>query len=267
MDGSPICSSHGTSCDSGTLLFGRGNVKGGSERNQPNTRDGDKCDGSSGNYQSDKSLERLMVRSVDGGMMMEGSTNEIVASVWAWSDGSEDYLDLYYSDSGDLSNPNWVYIGTYQSTGGSEQTIVIEFDLPSGLNHFNGGNYRWRGSPSPCTAGYWADADDLVFTVNPLTVNTKSPTVSPVMPPSKIPSNQPSTLPSAEQSLEPNSTPTSNPLISPSGLPSKSFIPSFDPSNLPSLELSTSASLIPSSIPLFAPTLKLTTTPRVRSLV
>ncbi len=180
MGGSPICSSHGTSCDSGTLLFGRGNVKGGTERNQPNTRDGAKCDGSSGTYKSDESLERLMVRSVDGGVMMEGSTIEIVATVWAWSNGSEDYLDLYYSDSGNLSNPHWVYIGTKQPAGGSEQTIVVEFNLPPGLNHVIRGNYRWKGSPSPCTAGSWADADDLAFAVHPLDVSTVSPTLSSV---------------------------------------------------------------------------------------
>ncbi len=68
---------------------------GGPEENQPNTRDGDKCDGSSGKYQSDKSLERLLVRSLDGSVMIKGSTIEIVATMWAWSDGSEDYLDLY----------------------------------------------------------------------------------------------------------------------------------------------------------------------------
>ncbi len=283
-NGSPMCANYGASCDSGSLLDGRGTR--GPEENQPNTRDGEDCDGDSGTYHSDESLDRLVVRSLDGDDMIEGTTVEIEATVWAWSTGSSDTLDLYYSDSNDMSNPNWRHIVSEQPSGGGQQIITAQYQLPAGLNHVIRGNFRYSGSQSSCSSGAWDDADDLAFIVRPLAVETNSPTDSPSATPSEsrvpssepssrpsstpstMPSRQPSLEPSSKPSLQPSSSPSSSPTVPtprpsfpPSSSPSKSYEPSFNPSSVPTLEPSLYPSLKPSLIPSLAPSLKPSASP------
>jgi len=278
-NGSPMCATYGASCDSGTLLDGRGTR--GPEENQPNTRDGVDCDGDSGTYHSDESLDRLVVRSLNGDDMIEGTTVEIEATVWAWSTGSSDTLDLYYSNSNDMSNPNWQHIVSKTPSGGGQQIITAQYQLPEGLNHVIRGNFRYSGSRSYCSRGSWDDADDLAFVVRPLALDTDSPTGSPTASPSesRVPSSEPSlhpsltpstspsrqrsALPSTKPSSQPSSSPSSSPTfptaspsVSPSDYPSKSVEPSSNPSSLPTLKPSTPPSFLPSLIPSLAPSLK-----------
>jgi len=283
-NGSPMCATYGASCDSGTLLDGRGTR--GPEENQPNTRDGVDCDGDSGTYHSDESLDRLVVRSLNGDDMIEGTTVEIEATVWAWSTGSSDTLDLYYSNSNDMSNPNWQHIVSKTPSGGGQQIITAQYQLPEGLNHVIRGNFRYSGSRSYCSRGSWDDADDLAFVVRPLALDTDSPTGSPTASPSesRVPSSEPSlhpsltpstspsrqrsALPSTKPSSQPISSPSSSPTfptaspsVSPSDYPSKSVEPSSNPSSLPTLKPSTPPSFLPSLIPSLAPSLKPSASP------
>ena len=158
--GAPACAVAGSSCDSGSLLEGRGSV--GPEANQPNTLDA--CtDGTSGTYQSDESNERLVIRSLSGGDFAPGVTVEVEATVWAWSTGSSDTLDLYYT--ADASNPSWTLIGSYSPSGGGSQTITAQYVLPAGSTQAVRANFRYNGSQSPCSGGNYDDADDIVFAV------------------------------------------------------------------------------------------------------
>ena len=158
--GAPACAVAGSSCDSQSLLDGRGTV--GPESNAPNTLDS--CtDGGSGGYHSDESLDRLVVTSVDGSDFVEGATVRIDATVWAYSTGSSDTLDLYYT--ADADNPSWTHIASITPSGGGAQTISTTYTLPAGAKQAVRGNFRYQGSQSSCSTGSYDDADDLVFAV------------------------------------------------------------------------------------------------------
>ncbi len=158
--GAPKCNVAGSECDSNDLLDGRANL--GPEVNQPNTLDS--CtDGTSGTYHSDESNDRIVVRTLDGGNLTEGVTAEVAVTVWAWSTGSSDTLDLYYAD--DANSPSWTLLGSFVPGGGGVQTITTQYTLPTGSMQAIRANFRYQGSQSSCTTGSYDDADDLVFTV------------------------------------------------------------------------------------------------------
>jgi hypothetical protein len=159
--GVPACSIAGNECDSTTLLNGRANL--GPELNQPNTIDG--CtDGANGTYLSDESLERLVVRHIDGvSNMIEGAEVVIEATVHAWSTGSSDTLDLYYT--ADADNPAWIYIGSQTPSAGGIQTLTAQHTLPTGGLQAIRANFRYNGNTSTCSPGNYDDRDDLVFAV------------------------------------------------------------------------------------------------------
>ena len=90
-----------------------GNSDGIVEGSQPNTLDA--CaDGTSGSYHSDESNDRIVVSTLDGGNFTEGDTVEIAATVWAWSTGSSDTLDLYWA--ADANSPTWNLITSIVSS-------------------------------------------------------------------------------------------------------------------------------------------------------
>ncbi len=158
--GAPKCAIPGSSCDSTTLLDGRANL--GPEPNQPNTLDS--CtDGTSGSYHSDESNDRIVVSTLDGANFTEGATVRIDATVYAWSTGSSDSLDLYYA--ADANNPSWTYIMTLSMPGGGVQTLSAQYTLPAGGLQAVRANFRYQGSQSSCSTGSYDDTDDLVFAV------------------------------------------------------------------------------------------------------
>ena len=158
--GAPACATVGSECDSVSLLDGRAGL--GPESNQPNTLDS--CtDGTSGSYHSDESNDRIIVRTVGGGNFAAGATVEVEATVWAWSTGSNDTLDLYYA--ADANNPSWVYITSISPSAGGAQTLSAQYTLPSGNLQAVRANFRYNGSQSSCSGGSYDDADDLVFAV------------------------------------------------------------------------------------------------------
>jgi len=158
--GAPRCSTPGSECDSVGLLDGRANL--GPEPNQPNTLD--TCtDGTSGTYHSDESNDRIVVRTLDGADFSEGATVEIEATVWAWSTGSSDTLDLYHA--ADANNPTWVHVASIVPPGGGAQALSAQVTLPAGSLQAVRANFRYQGTQSPCSGGSYDDADDLVFAV------------------------------------------------------------------------------------------------------
>jgi hypothetical protein len=161
--GAPKCAIAGSPCDSNTLLDSRDSLSPG-EPNQPNTLD--VCaDGTSGSYHSDESNDRIVVSTLDGGNFTEGDTVEIAATVYAWSSGTSDTLDLYYA--ADANSPAWNFIGSIVPPGGGTQVLTAQYVLPAGGMQAVRANFRYQGSASPCSAGSYDDHDDLVFTVEP----------------------------------------------------------------------------------------------------
>jgi leucyl aminopeptidase len=161
----PACATVGSSCDSGpSLLLGRGTIAGGVEPNHPNTIKGGCVDGNAGTFHSDESNDRIVVASTSGGALTHGQTVKISATVWAWSNGAADSLDLYYAAN--ANSPTWVWIGTFKPAAGGAQTISTTFTLPTGSLQAVRANFRYQGNASSCTSGSYNDHDDLVFAVN-----------------------------------------------------------------------------------------------------
>lgn len=158
--GAPACAEVGQTCDSGTLLDGRGTR--GPEPNYPNTIDG--CaDGNSGTYHYDESNDRLVIRTLDGSPLAEGATVEVTATVWAWTIPSDDTLELYHT--ADVANPSWTLIGTFQPDAVGARTISTQYTLPSGSLQALRARFRFLGTPGSCSGGSYTDVDDLVFAV------------------------------------------------------------------------------------------------------
>jgi hypothetical protein len=157
----PACLIPGSSCDSVALLDGRANL--GPEPNQPNTINDSCADGTSGSYHNDESNDRIVVSTLDDANFSEGATVRIDATLWAWSSGSADTLDLYYAAN--AASPSWVYITSIVPPAGGSQTLSAQYTLPTGDLQAVRANFRYQGSASPCSTGTYDDHDDLVFAV------------------------------------------------------------------------------------------------------
>ena len=167
----PECATVGISCDSGpSLLLGRDTMSGGAEPNQPNTITA--CaDGTSGTFHSDESDDRIVVATTDGSPLAPGKSVKVSATVWAYSNGSADALDLYYASN--ASSVTWTPIQTgIVPPAGGAQTLSATYTLPSGGSvQAVRAQFRYQGSASSCTTGSYNDHDDLVFAVGAGTPN------------------------------------------------------------------------------------------------
>ena len=160
----PKCATVGSSCDSGaSLLLGRDNMSGGAEQHQPNTINSSCADGTSGTFHSDESNDRIVIASTDGTNLTQGKTAKVTATVWAWSTGSSDSLDLYYAAN--ANSPTWVKIATIVPPAGGAQALSATFTLPTGTLQAVRANFRYQGTASSCTSGSYNDHDDLIFAV------------------------------------------------------------------------------------------------------
>jgi streptogramin lyase len=161
----PACTAPGTGCDSGTLVRGRDSLADvGAEPNQPNTLDSGCADGTAGTYLVDESIERIRVRSVDGGPLAAGSPVFVDVDVFTFM-SAVDSLDLYYGANAE--NPSaWTLIGTLQPAARGPSTLRMTYALPLGGVQAIRANVRRLGSPAPCTNGPYDDHDDLVFVVD-----------------------------------------------------------------------------------------------------
>jgi subtilisin family serine protease/PKD repeat protein len=157
----PRCTDPGAYCDTGTLVKGRGNL--GPEQSAPNTINSSCLDGTSGTYLGDESLERIRISTLDGSPLAAGKTVKVDVTVWAWSSGSSDSLDLYYT--GNANNPSWTFLATVKPAAGGMQVLSATYSLPAGTLQAVRGNFRYTGSVGSCTTGAYDDRDDLVFPV------------------------------------------------------------------------------------------------------
>jgi PKD repeat protein len=157
----PACANVGAYCDTGVLVDGRGTM--GPEKNAPNTLNSSCADGNSGTYHSDESLDRLRVSTLDGSPMAPGKTVKIEATVWAWSTGSSDSLDLYYTSN--AANPTWTFLTTLKPSAGGAQVLSATYTLPAGAVQAVRGGFRYSSTAGSCTTGSYDDRDDLVFAV------------------------------------------------------------------------------------------------------
>lgn len=130
------------------------------------------CDGNSGSFYNDESIDRIVVTRASGGDgdLTEGDLVTLGADVFCWSDGQSDFIDFYYAS--DATNPVWTQIGERQTCnpGGGAQTLSTSFTLPQGSLQAVRANFMY-GSGTPgtnkCTSGSYDDTDDLVISVKP----------------------------------------------------------------------------------------------------
>ena len=178
----PFCASVGSECSSMELLNGRGIMQGGNESNDSNTID-DCSDGNYGIFHRDESIDKIVVRSgdMDGlgqGLDLEAGKNAtIVATIYAYDDGSEDYADFYFASN--ASSPEWQYLGTLQPPGGGVQDLMMVYVIPDGEVQAASVSFRHMGNASSCTEGGFNERDDLVFTVVASTEASSQPSTSP----------------------------------------------------------------------------------------
>ncbi|KAL7443021.1 hypothetical protein ACHAXM_008755, partial [Skeletonema potamos] len=229
----PKCS-FGSSCDSGTLLNGRGTITSGVEPNQPNNLNS--CgDGISGTYHSDESIDKIVVKRASGGDndLTEGEVVTIEATVWCWSTGTEDFIDFYYASN--VANPVWIQIGQRQTCpGGGSQVVTATYTLPQGAIQAVRVNLMYGASgvasAAKCVSGSgYDDVDDLAITVKPIV--TAPPTPAPTNVPTKLPTKAPTNVPTKLPTKPPTKAPTKPPTFPPTKAPTKP--PTFPPTRLP----------------------------------
>jgi len=165
--GTPRCATVGMFCDSGGLIDGRSALVG-PEANASNTIHGSCADGTLGAYHVDESLDRLRVSAAGPGMLAAGGKARIDATVWTFG-GDGDFLDLFFAP--DANAPVWTPITTIAAPSLPQPAPLVlsaTFTLPATATlHAIRGNWRFRGSAAPCTAGPFDDRDDLVFALGP----------------------------------------------------------------------------------------------------
>ena len=165
--GVPACLTVGPSCSFGEQPYdGRGVV--GPEPNYPNTLDG--CaDGGSGSYHSDESCDAVELRTISGNNFAPGEEVEIKATVYAWSSGSADRADFYYTEDATATPVVWQEAAiNVPAGGGGARTLTATYTLGAGGNALQAVrvNFRYNGQAQECSSGSYDDTDDLVFTVD-----------------------------------------------------------------------------------------------------
>ena len=157
-------------CDTGaTAIKGRGTMTSGNETNRPNTLGSTCADGNSGTYQTDESLERIVIKTTDQGNLAPGK--QVTVSVTAHCYSSTDKLDLYYSTNPTAATPTWTALATSLSCPATRgfYTFNHTFNLNATATGQQAvrGNVRFSSTAGSCTTGSYDDRDDLVFTVSP----------------------------------------------------------------------------------------------------
>jgi len=239
--GAPRCKTIATSCNTGSLVVGRGTMSTG-ESNYPNTIDS--CaDGNRGVFHRDRSIDRIIVEASGSGALGAGNLAIITATIYSTS--TNNVGQFFFA--ADASNPVWNYIGSAQPSGTGVQIITMTYTLPRGAE-----NQAVRvqnllsdtSSKDPCISGNYNDRDDLVFKVV-IPSSTLYPSLSPFfMQVSESPSESHSLVPTLLESQIPSMNPSQTKSIMPSKL--HSYSPSETHSAVPSLLLSQSPSSQPS---------------------
>jgi Bacterial Ig domain len=156
----PACLGSSSSCDTGTLIDGRGTR--GPESNAPNTLFSSCADGTSGAYHVDESVDRLRISTQDGGPFLPGKQVTVEATVWGYRTYTYDWFELYYAT--DANAPQWTQLASLQATQAGAHVLSASFTLSGGANlQAIRAVFRYTSSPGPCVAANYTDRDDLVF--------------------------------------------------------------------------------------------------------
>ena len=69
-----------------------------------------------------------------------GKTVRVDVTVWGFSPGFADSLDLYYTAT--APTPTWIYVGTVRSAQAGLQTLSMSYSLPAGALQAVRARYR-----------------------------------------------------------------------------------------------------------------------------
>ncbi len=177
----PRCSDLVSSCETGSTL-----VKKTSELEQNSPNSVDECrDVSIGSEEDFESIDRVIVRSLNGDIMSVGSWVEVIVIVKAPNrprfPNHHQLAHIYYKTN---INSNWKYISSRVALSGSGHTsFSAKFKLPEGETQIVRVNYGYGELDiSPCASGWeFMDVDDLVFSV---AAAPRTPTSTPTLSPS-----------------------------------------------------------------------------------
>ena len=160
--GTPACG-NGCGCDTGTLVTSRGSAVPHRRAQPPNALDG--CpDGPFGFYHFDESIDRVVLKSVDGGPITPGKQVKVDVTVRCYD--ATDRLNLYYTTNPGL--PLWSTLATgLTCTGSGAKTFSHTFTVGSGVGqHAIRAQFVEASSPlTSCTFGLYDENDDVVFGV------------------------------------------------------------------------------------------------------
>lgn len=150
-------------CGPGSLIDSRDNISGKSELNFPNTLFNSCADGTSGTYHANESIDSILIRTTDDTNIEPNK--QVIIYTYAWCSATNDYLDLYYSDT--INPANWSLLATYQCdiTNATKQ-FSHTFTLASTQGyHVVRATFRNNGTASSCSIGDYNDHDDIIVTV------------------------------------------------------------------------------------------------------
>jgi len=150
-------------CGPGSLIDSRDNISGKTELNYPNTIFNSCIDGTSGSYHVNESIDSILIRTTDDTNIEPNK--QVNLYIYAWCSNTNDYLDIYYSDT--INSPIWTLLSTYQcDVTNTTKQFSHTFTLSSTQGyHVIRANYRNGGTASSCTSGIYNDHDDLIITV------------------------------------------------------------------------------------------------------
>ncbi len=166
----PACAVRGSFCDSGTLVEGRDLL--GPELHAPNTLRASCPDGDQGTYLKEESIERIVLRTDDGGALAPGEPVRAEVTVFASSAFDADALDLFAATTADA--PAWRWIATLRPQRAGLQVLSTTYPLPPGALQAVRARFRYGGTAGACgtltasgtlVRGLYDDHDDLAFAV------------------------------------------------------------------------------------------------------
>ncbi|RKI36567.1 hypothetical protein D7Y27_28020 [Corallococcus sp. AB004] len=154
----PRCATAGASCDTGSVVDGRGSV--GPELNAPNTLNGACQDGNNGTYHSDESIDRLRIATLDGSPLAPGKVVNIQVTAYVTMPASN-RIELYSATN--LANPVWQLINTIMPPTNFSQTFTLRYSLPAAPIQAIRARISYNGPLTSCGSGSFDDHDDLIF--------------------------------------------------------------------------------------------------------
>ncbi|RKG99036.1 hypothetical protein D7V97_32220 [Corallococcus sp. CA053C] len=156
----PRCAVVGPSCDSGTLLNGRGTVVG-PELNAPNTLKGSCQDGTLLTATVPEAIHALRVATLDGSPLAPGKVVTIQVTAYV---GMPAPTRIELWTTADVDNPVWSLIYSFAPNTNMTQTFSLKYTLPPGPIRAFRARLNDNGSAMPCSSqGSYDDQDDLVF--------------------------------------------------------------------------------------------------------